>query len=483
MSTSTRRTNAVAEATTPANRRRNPASTPEASQASHGAGTRSSSSSRRGHIGLVVLGSIALGSVTALLLAVLVFGGSEEPTVTGVVLLGFAVGWAVLVVGSVRGTDSPQWWAVVPAGFMGVSGVALFAFQPGTSTVGALCWVWPPALLGLTLWMVVQSRRTLHNWSRRAVLYPVFAVLVAMAAGALYEDVGEAGDQASLAMAGRLVDVGDHRLHIQCTGSGSPTVVLEGGLGEPSAALAGWIAPAVAATTKVCVYDRAGYAESDPAPSPQDGRRVARDLHALLGAAGVAPPYVLAGHSTGGVYTRIFAGRYPTEVAGLVMLDAQPADVYTRLPGWRTFYSWYRRGEALAPSLARLGTARIAYAIVSSSLPSTQRTEQRAVMSAPAYYGALHDEIAQLRTSLTQAEQVTGFGDTPLIVVTAGKDAQDGWLPLQDSMARLSTNSVHRILPDATHASLIEDHHDSAASVAAILDVVRAVRSGRPLEP
>jgi len=278
------------------------------------------------------------------------------------------------------------------------------------------------------------------------------------------------------------VQVGDHRLHIQCTGSGTPTVVLEGGLGEPSAALAGWIAPAVASTTRVCVYDRAGYAWSDAAPTPQDGRAVAADLHALLGAAGVAPPYVLAGHSSGGVYTRIFAGRYPTEVAGLVMLDAQPADVYTQLPGWRTFYALYRRGEALAPSLARLGIARIAYGIVSSSLPSTQRTEQQAVMSTPASYRALHDEIAQLRTALTQAREVTGFGDTPLIVVTAGKDAQEGWLPLQDAMARLSTNSVHRVLPGATHASLIEDQHDSAASVAAITDVVHAVRSGRPLD-
>jgi hypothetical protein len=103
-------------------------------------------------------------------------------------------------------------------------------------------------------------------------------------------------------------------------------------------------------------------------------------------------------------------------------------------------------------------------------------------MSTSAYYHALHDEIAQLRTSLRQAQQVSSFGATPLIVVTAGKDAQDGWLPLQDSMARLSTDSAHRILPGATHTSLIEDQHDSAASVAAITDVVRAVRSGRPLD-
>ena len=153
-------------------------------------------------------------------------------------------------------------------------------------------------------------------------------------------------------------------------------MVLEGGLGETSASMAGWIAPAVAPTTRVCVYDRSGYGWSDPAPSPEDGRNVAANLHALLAAAAVAPPYVLAGHSSGGVYTRIFAGMYPTEVAGMVMLDAQPADVYTELPGWRTFYSLYKRGEALEPSLARVGVARIGYDIAPSGLPPAERAEQ-----------------------------------------------------------------------------------------------------------
>jgi pimeloyl-ACP methyl ester carboxylesterase len=284
-------------------------------------------------------------------------------------------------------------------------------------------------------------------------------------------------------MPGQLLDVGNHRLHIDCTGAGSPTVVLEAGLGETSPAMAGWIAPAVASTTRVCVYDRSGYGWSDPAPSPEDGRTVAANLHALLAAAGVAPPYVLAGHSSGGVYTRIFAGMYPDEVAGLVMLDAQPAEVYTQLPGWRTFYSLYKRGEALGPSLARVGVPRIGYDIAPSGLPPEERAEQEADLSTAGYYRALHDEIGQLLTSLTQAQQVTSFGDKPLIVVTAGKDAQDGWLPLQDKMALLSSNSVHRVLPDVSHASLIEDQPDARSASAAIIDVVHAVRSGAPLNP
>jgi pimeloyl-ACP methyl ester carboxylesterase len=442
-----------------------------------------SSAAHRGHIGLVVLGSVAFGLVAALVLSLLVFGGFEEPTITGVILVAFAAGWTLLAVASVRRTDQPQRWAAIPAAVMGVSGLAFLLFQPGTSTVGAIGWVWPIVLLGLVVWMVVTSRRSLRNWSRRVVLYPVFAVLVAMSAGGLYQNIGEARDETAFPMLGQLVDLGDHRLHIDCTGTGSPTVVLEAGLGEDSTAMAGWIAPAVAATTRVCVYDRSGYGWSDPAPTPEDGRTVAANLHALLAAAGVTPPYVLAAHSSGGVYARIFAGRYPADVAGLVMLDAQPAEVYTDLPGWRTFYSLYKRGEALLPSLARVGIARVAYAIVPSGLPPTERAEQQAMLSSAAYYRALHDEIANLRTALTQAQQVTSFGNTPLIVVTAGKGAQDGWLPLQDTMVQLSSNSVHHILPDVSHSSLIEDHHDSRDAVSAIVNVVHAVRSGRPLHP
>jgi pimeloyl-ACP methyl ester carboxylesterase len=442
--------------------------------------SRSRTGPHRGHIGLVVLGSVASGLLAALVLALLAFGGFQEPTITGAVLLAFAAGWAMLAVLSVR-TEQPQRWAVVPAAYFALWGMWFVVVQPGVSTVGVIGWVWPVVLLVLVAWMVVQSRRALQNWSRRVVLYPVFAVLVAMGLGAGYQNVGQAQDQAAQAMPGQLLDVGNHRLHIDCAGTGSPTVVLEAGLGETSAAMAGWIAPAVAPTTKVCVYDRSGYGWSDPAPSPEDGRTVAANLHGLLAAAAVTPPYVLAAHSSGGVYSRIFVGRYPAEVAGIVMLDAQPAEVYTGLPGWRTFYSLYRRGEALAPSLARVGIARIGYDIVPSDLPPAERAEQQAVLSTAAYYRALHDEIAQLLTSLTQAQQVTSFDGKPLLVVTAGKDAQDGWLPLQDKLVQLSSNSVHRVVPDVTHSSLIEDQHDSTYAVSAIIDVVQAVRSGEPL--
>ena len=121
---------------------------------------------------------------------------------------------------------------------------------------------------------------------------------------------------------GELVDVGGHKLFISCRGTGSPTVVLEGGLGQGSDYFA-LIAPKVATTTRVCAYDRAGHGRSEPATGTQDGTAIARDLHSLLAASGNPGPYILAGHSSGGVYVRFFAAAYPGDVAGVVLLDAQ----------------------------------------------------------------------------------------------------------------------------------------------------------------
>jgi pimeloyl-ACP methyl ester carboxylesterase len=111
-------------------------------------------------------------------------------------------------------------------------------------------------------------------------------------------------------MPGQLIDVGGHRLHLNCTGSGSPTVILEPGLGEVSSAMA-WIAAGIAQDSRVCVYDRASRGWSDAADGPQDAVQTATDLHTLLNRAHIPGPYVLAGHSFGGLYVLTFAAHYP----------------------------------------------------------------------------------------------------------------------------------------------------------------------------
>ncbi len=275
---------------------------------------------------LSIAGSLLIGLLLAVFLVAGPLAGGSEPTITGSVLLAFAIGWGIMGWSSIRFTEQPQRWAYVPAIGMGLVGMGLLAFQPSEAVVSVLSWIWPAALLVLVAWMVIQVRAALHSRARRWLLYPVFGVLVLFAVGGASGAFIAAGDRAP--MAGQLVDVGGHRLHIECIGSGSPTVVLESGAAESSFYWAR-IAPVVATTTKVCVYDRAGRGWSEAASGPQDGLAVARDLHTLLSRSGNAGPYVLVGHSTGGAYVRIFAASYPEEVAGMVLLDSQPARTHS----------------------------------------------------------------------------------------------------------------------------------------------------------
>ena len=263
-----------------------------------------------------------------------------------------------------------------------------------------------------------------------------------------------------------MIDVGVHRLYVECSGSGSPTVVLQAGLGASSSSWAD-IAPNVAASTTVCAYDRAGHGRSEEAAGPQDGIALATDLHTLLERAGVAGPYVLVGHSSGGPYVRVFAARYPDQVAGMVLLDAQPADAFTALPDYPGFYEPYRFATALSPSLARVGLLGLLL-----GLPADE--------SSPSAARAARDAVAALPTALRQAQALTTIGDRPLIVVTAGTGQQAGWFAAQDRMTGLSTDSVHRVITAATHDSLISGA-DASTSTQAILDVLQAVRSGAPL--
>jgi len=146
-------------------------------------------------------------------------------------------------------TDQPQRWALAPAIFMALSG-AMVLLAPD-DVVDALGWVWPPALLALVVWAWARARRALHSRSRVWLLCPVLLVLGLVTLGGAYETISDASGP-SVAMRGRLVDIGPYRLHLECTGSGGPTVILEPGAGNSAASL-GLIAPAVARDNRVCV--------------------------------------------------------------------------------------------------------------------------------------------------------------------------------------------------------------------------------------
>jgi pimeloyl-ACP methyl ester carboxylesterase len=367
----------------------------------------------------------------------------------------------MLAVLSVRFTDQPQRWAAAPALLMGLGGLLLVVF--GSSVREVLSWVWPPTMLALAIWMIARAHRQLRSRTRRWLLYPVIAMLAIASIGGGCETVRAAPDTTASPMPGQLIDVGGHRLHLHCTGSGSPTVVLEPGAGATSAAL-GLITPAIARDTRVCVYDRAGRGWSEPADTAQHGGQIATDLHTLLQRGNVPGPYVLAGHSFGGLYTLTFAAHYPGEVAGMVLVDstapASAANPGATSPGDRGSYDILGRISALASVTARLGLGRL-YDANASQVRSTI------------------DEYFQTRSSTEHAATLVDFADKPLVVLTAGSGSDDAWSAAQDRLAALSTNSAHRVIDGATHNSLISNKEHAATTTQAIRDVVASVRSGR----
>jgi pimeloyl-ACP methyl ester carboxylesterase len=304
-------------------------------------------------------------------------------------------------------------------------------------------------------------------------------VVAAVAGG--YETVRESLDARAYPPPGQLVDVGGHRLHLSCSGSGSPTVVLEPGQGGVSSDFA-WIAPALARDTTVCVYDRAGRGWSDPSDGPQDGAQIAADLHTLLDRANVPGPYVLAGHSFGGLYVQSFAAQFPNDVAGLVLLDSTAPKPGPALPR-STTDSVLGRVTALVPAVAHLGVGRLIAQSSYGTLPAPVRDQARAKASLARNLGSYIEEFVQANTAMQQAAALTTLNGKPLIVLTAGTGNDAGWQQKQDHMATLSTNSVHRIADATTHESMLSDQADAVASSDAIHDVVAAVRTSQPLAP
>jgi pimeloyl-ACP methyl ester carboxylesterase len=432
------------------------------------------------HLGRTVVGCLAVGPVAALLLVAGPLAGAKDFVVTGSLLLAFACSWALLFARSTRWSALPQRWALLPAGFLALAGAGILASAPSGEAIDALGWVWPPVLIGVLIATVVGVRRQLHSRARVWVVYPMLAAYAVSAVGGGYQTISESRDRRTFAARGQLVDVGRRRLHLNCIGTGTPTAVLESGLGELSAYW-GWIAPEVARDTRVCTYDRAGRGWSDPAGVRQDGIALAADLHALLERGGVTGPYVLVGHSSGAQYVRIFAGRYPDAVAGMVLLDGQPAEVLERLPHFSLFHRVFRRVFTGFLPLARFGVGRLLYHDDFANLPSPARAMEQFDASSSRAARSLRDEFEELPASLHEAHEFHSLGNLPLVVVTAASGAQAGWLPLQDEMATLSTNSSHRVVP-YTHDELITDRAASKVSSRAIRDVIHAVRFTAPLK-
>ena len=427
----------------------------------------------------VISGSLLAGLVLPVALALGPAAGGGESRMTGAALLGWGIGWALIALLSLRFTSQPQRWALVPAGILGVTGLILVALAPGAAVMNMLAWMWPVPVMALAAWLTMRVRRDVQGRSRW-LLYTVVGVLAFLAIGGAVETVIEATDGGRSAVGGQLVDVGGHKLYISCSGTGSPTVVLEGGLGQGSDYFAR-ILPKVAETTRVCAYDRAGRGRSGPAADPQDGPAIARDLHALLAASGNPGPYILAGHSSGGVYVRFFAAAYPDDVVGVVLLDAQSPHATPVHTTGQAAQNPISTLSGILPGLARVGIARLVTSAGSSELPADVEAHRHAAESTPQGVSSFGDEFARLDGILDAAGTLPDLGDRPLAVVTAAGEPLDGWLAQQDRLATLSTNVSHGVFPDLTHDSLIESPKGATTASDAIVAVVSSVRSGTRL--
>ena len=225
-------------------------------------------------------------------------------------------------------------------------------------------------------------------------------------------------------------------------GAGEVTVVFESGLGddwEP------WddVASEVALRTRVFAYSRPGYGDSDATPSPRDAATIVADLRSLLAARGVAPPYVLVGHSFGGTYVELFAKSHPEEVVGLVLVDSRHRDFTT------------------ACETARIGGCSIPASAV-SSLPQVER-----------------DEFQAFAMSSGEIHAAGGFRAYPVRVLTA--TSHDGgsaafealWTSMHGSLARESANGEQVVFDGAGHYLQIEESETVTQAILRLLPAPR----------
>ncbi len=292
----------------------------------------------------------------------------------------------------------------------------------------------------------------LRCWVRRAAwaaALTVCLVFLLAGVGAAYQMIAGARDRHSHPAPGTMVDVGGFRMHLYCAGNGPLTVILDSGLSDT------WlhwnkVQPQVAQFTRVCSYDRAGLGWSDPSPRPRTSRVIAEELHGLLQKAQVPPPYVLVGHSMGGLNVRAYANMYPSEVRGMVLVDAAHPEQYQRLPQgpnpWTESILWQKR-------LMIFGIPRL-LDWCGQGMEEAQpafRAYDCTVQQKRGWF-AEEDSVPESRRQVASAGSL---GEMPLIVLshdpTGAQQFEVPWAQMQDELARLSSRGVRRIAQGSGH--------------------------------
>ena len=301
------------------------------------------------------------------------------------------------------------------------------------------------------------------------------AILSLTGMGVVYQSLATVRDQVMHPPPGRLLDAGGCRLHLLSAGNGTPTVVLEAGLGGMSSAWA-WVQSETAKFSHVVSYDRAGLGWSETDTTPKTAMQVAQRLRSLLQSANTTPPYVLVGHSMGGFFIRVFADLFPKEVAGLVLVDASHPDQHRRSSAIETHMCTGFRMLRGVPVLARVGYIRLSgfFDSWAEGLPVKQAAEAKAFLSSYRHLKTTRDESQAWDAICAEVRSTRVLGDKPLVVVTAGKDVLPGHPELQSELADLSSNSVHWAVKGADHVTLVTHRQHASTVVEAIQHVVRA---------
>jgi pimeloyl-ACP methyl ester carboxylesterase len=334
-------------------------------------------------------------------------------------------------------------------------------------------------------------------------LSAVFVGVIALA-GVISQAIGAVRDRQAFPAPGRLARVGRHRLHYRCEGSGTPAVVFDAGIAASSLS---WslVQPEVSRFTRACSYDRAGLAWSEFTATPRTMAALVGELRLALQQGGVAPPFVLVGHSFGGIVIRAFARAHPTEVAGLVFVDTlhpeewcDPSSQQQQLLRGGVFLS------RVGAMLARLGLVRLSLSLLSSGAPSVPRQFSRvfgakaaallehmvgevqklppevhpsiqAHWSNPRAFHGMRQHLAALPAcSADVASGTDAFGARPVVVLSSGK-RDPRWLAADAALAGASSNGSHLVSSRSGHWVHLDDPE---LVVRAIRDVVASVRAG-----
>jgi pimeloyl-ACP methyl ester carboxylesterase len=323
-----------------------------------------------------------------------------------------------------------------------------------------------------------------QSWLRSAFRLLIALIVAVLFAGFLYENISETRERRFHPVPGHLVDIGGYKLHIDCTGQGSPTVILDAGMGD---SFMSWhkVQPEIAKFTRVCSYDRAGLGYSDSSPRPRTSRVFVDELHTLLQHANIDSPLVLVGHSMGGFDMRLYASLYRNEVVGLILVDSSHPEQQKRLPPAINDLdaSWLREQEFFEFTMP-FGLPRLMGFCGNDD----------AVRAADCNFHSARESVAELK-SISQSSAETAnsgsLGDIPLVVLSHDpsmpqpdlpedlvKPTNDAWQQMQEELTQLSTMGKHVTAKNSGHYIQLDRPELVVDAVHSVVDQAR-----RALQP